>query len=132
MFCAVLSLQLCPTLCDLMDCSSLGSSLHGILQVRILEWVAISFYRGSSQTRDRFCISWIGRPILYQLASWEAIQIETIVKCSKTKKAMILSINRQNPMEGGAWRATVHGVAKSRTRPSDFTFTFHWLLIEFT
>ena len=40
--------QLCPTLCDPVDCSPPGSSLHGILQARILEWVAISFSRGSS------------------------------------------------------------------------------------
>ena len=38
------SLQLCPTLCDLMDCSLLGSSVHGISQARILEWVAISSF----------------------------------------------------------------------------------------
>ena len=37
------SLQLCPTLCDPMDCSPPDSSVHGILQVRIMEWVAISF-----------------------------------------------------------------------------------------
>ena len=40
--------QSCLTLCDPMDCSLPGSSVHGILQVRILEWVAISFSRGSS------------------------------------------------------------------------------------
>ena len=40
------SLQLCPTLYDPMDCSPPGSSVHGILQARILEWVAISFSRG--------------------------------------------------------------------------------------
>ena len=40
------------TLCDTMDCSLPGSSVHGILQARILEWVAISFSRGSSQPRD--------------------------------------------------------------------------------
>ena len=40
------------TLCDPMDCSSLGSFVHGILQARILEWVAIPFSRGSSQPRD--------------------------------------------------------------------------------
>ena len=45
--------QSCPTLCDPMDCSLPGSSIHGILQARILEWVAISFSRGSSQPRDR-------------------------------------------------------------------------------
>ena len=45
--------QSCPTLCDLMEYSLPGSSLHGILQARVLEWVAISFSRVSSQPRDR-------------------------------------------------------------------------------
>ena len=46
--------QLCPTVCDPMDCSLPGSSVHGILQARILEWVTISFSRGSSSwPRDR-------------------------------------------------------------------------------
>ena len=40
-------IQSCPTLCDPMDCSPPGSSIHGIFQARILEWVAISFSRGS-------------------------------------------------------------------------------------
>ena len=44
--------QSCLTLCDPMDCSLPGSSLHRILQARVLEWVAISFSRGSSQPRD--------------------------------------------------------------------------------
>ena len=44
--------QSCLTLCDPMDCSPPGSSVHGFLQARILEWVAISFSRGSSQPRD--------------------------------------------------------------------------------
>ena len=44
--------QLCPSLCDAMDCILPGSSVHGILQARILEWVAILFSRGSSQPRD--------------------------------------------------------------------------------
>ena len=44
--------QSCLTLCDSMDCSPPGSSVHGILQARIPEWVAISFSRGSSQPRD--------------------------------------------------------------------------------
>ena len=44
--------QLCPTLCDPMDCSLPGSSIHGIFQARILEWVANSFSRRSSRLRD--------------------------------------------------------------------------------
>ena len=58
----------CPTLCDPMGCSSPGSSVHGILQARILEWVAMSSPRGSSQPRDLTCVSFIsciGRQILY-------------------------------------------------------------------
>ena len=49
--------QSCPTLCDPMDCSLPGSSVHGILQARILEWVAISFSRVSSQCRDQTWVS---------------------------------------------------------------------------
>ena len=45
-------LQLCPTLCDPMDRSPPGSSVQGILQARILEWVATPFSRGSSQPRE--------------------------------------------------------------------------------
>ena len=48
-----------PTLCDPVVCSSPGSSVHGILQATILEWVAISFSRGSSQPRDWTRISCI-------------------------------------------------------------------------
>ena len=44
-------------LCDPMDCSPPGSSVHGILQARILEWVAISFFRGSFQHRDQTLVS---------------------------------------------------------------------------
>ena len=50
--CMLKSLQSCPTLCDPMDCSSPGSSVHGILQPRILEWVAMPSSTGSSWSRD--------------------------------------------------------------------------------
>ena len=53
--------QLCPILCSPMDCSPQGSSVHGILQASLLEWVAIPFYRGSSQPRDRPQVSCIAR-----------------------------------------------------------------------
>ena len=60
--------QSCPTLSNPMDCSLPGSSIHGIFQARVLEWVAISFSRGSSQPRDQTrisCVSCIGRQIPY-------------------------------------------------------------------
>ena len=49
--------QSCPTFCDPMDYSQPDSSIHGILQARILEWIAISFSRGSSRPRDRTLVS---------------------------------------------------------------------------
>ena len=64
----------CPTPCDPMDYSLPGSSVHGIFQERILEWVAISSL-GSSWPKDRTCVSWascIGRWILYHSATWES------------------------------------------------------------
>ena len=51
-FLCVVVAQLCPTLCDPMDCNLSGFSVHGIFQARILEWVDISFSRGFSQPRD--------------------------------------------------------------------------------
>ena len=70
----VLLTQLCPFLCDLMDYSPPGPSVHGIFQARILEWAAIPFSRGSSWPRDQTCISCIsciGR-ILYHCSTEEA------------------------------------------------------------
>ena len=64
--------QSCSPLCDPMDCSPPGSSVHGIFQARILEWLAISSSRGSSWLRDWTNISCIGRQVLYHWATWEA------------------------------------------------------------
>ena len=59
--------QSCLTLCDPMDCS-LPVSVHGILQTRILEWVAMSFSRGSSQPWDRTQVSCLEGWSLYHLS----------------------------------------------------------------
>ena len=62
------SLQSCPSLCNPVDCSPPDSSVHGILQARTLERLAISFSRGPSQPRDRTHISFtscFGRWVLY-------------------------------------------------------------------
>ena len=66
----VLVAQLCPTLCDPVDCSPPASSVHRLLQARILEWAAVPFSRGSSRPRDqtqvsriadRFFTVWVNR-----------------------------------------------------------------------
>ena len=64
--------QLCPTLCDPMDCSPSGSSAHGILQARIPEWVATPFLQGSSQLRDRTQVSCIAGGFFTLWATREA------------------------------------------------------------
>ena len=68
-------LQLCPTLFDAMECSLPGSSVHGILQARTLEWVTMPSSRGSSRPRDWTCVSFVSytsRQVLYHWATWEA------------------------------------------------------------
>ena len=71
--------QSCLTLCDPMDCSLPSSSVHGIFQARILEWVAIYFSRRSSQTRDwtqvsrivgRWFTIWATREVLLYTKRW--------------------------------------------------------------
>ena len=76
---------LCPTLCDPMDCSLPGCSFLGISQARILEWVAISFFRGSSRPRDWThvsCSSCFGRRMFYHqakgLPTWGKIYYLTV------------------------------------------------------
>ena len=78
--------QSCLTLCDPMDCSPPGSSVHGILQARILEWVAILFFRGcvldffffiTLNIAQFYCGEGNGNPLQYSCL--------------------------ENPMDGGAW-----------------------------
>ena len=65
----------CPTLCDPMDCSLPGFSVHGIFQARVLEWVAISFSRGSSWPRDRTRVSHIVGRYFTHWATREAAKV---------------------------------------------------------
>ena len=81
-------------LCNLMNCSLPGSSVHRILQGRILEWVAIPFSRGSSRPRGQThisCISCIGKQILYHWTTWEytltyiqTLMLTYILTCTRT------------------------------------------------
>ena len=69
--------QSCPTLCDPMDYSLPGSSVHGIFQARVLKWVAISFSRGSSGPRDQTQVSHIvGR----RFTVWAMTNLDSILK----------------------------------------------------
>ena len=135
--CACSVTQLCLTLCDPMDCSPPGSPVHGIFQARILEWVSVSFSRGSS--RDQTHISCIGRRILDYSATWKAL-LDISVQMHRTSHVVLVVKNPpanagdirdeglthglgrspggehgnplqysclENPMDRGAWRASV-------------------------
>ena len=86
---------MCPILCDPMDCSPPGSSVHGILQARILEWVAISFCKGSSQPRDRTRVSCIAGRRFILWATREAPKQKILNWVQK--KIYRFHINSPNP-----------------------------------
>ena len=102
------SLQSCPTLCDPMDCSPPGSSVHEILQARILEWVVISFSRGSSWPRDQTQVSCTGAGFFTVWATREACGGRSIAKLSGFLLGHRGAL--QNYKEWGDWyESHVHG-----------------------
>ena len=67
-------LQSCPILCNPMNCSLPGSSVHEIFQAGILDWIDISYSKGSSRPNDETCISFtscFGKQILYLCTTWK-------------------------------------------------------------
>ena len=105
--CAVLSHQSCLTLCDLMDCSPPGSSVLGILQARILEWVTISYSRGSSWPRDWTnisCISCIaGRFFTCWAMGWEEVSFYSLKNKKEGIKTNTEWIKKQLQSPELAW-----------------------------
>ena len=89
----VLVTQSCPVLCDPVDCSLLGSSDHGILQARILEWIAISFSRGSPQPRDQIHTSCIEGSFFTIWATRKALRMRYLQKII----SRLCSLTSSNP-----------------------------------
>ena len=86
--------QSCPTVCDPRDCSLPGTSVHGILQARVLEWVAMPSSRGSSQPRDqtqishiadRFFTIWATREAVTQWTKFLFLQKSSVLKEERSK-----------------------------------------------
>ena len=106
--CCAQSLQSCPTLWDAMDCSPPGSSVHGILQARILEWVAMLSSRGSFQHRDWtlvFCVSCIAAA---------AAAANSLQSC----------LTLWDPMDCSLPGFSIHGILQART--------LEWVAISFS
>ena len=94
--------QSCLTLCDPMECSPPGSSVHGIFQARTLEWFAISSSRGSSWPRNWNQVSCIGRWILYLWVTQKVLSLVSIylyMLCSKMyDKCKFPLFKKSNPL----------------------------------
>ena len=98
-----------------MDCSPPGSSVHGISQARILEWVAISFSRRSSWSRDQTHISCIGQQILYHWVTREVLAAAKLLQSCPTLC---------DPIEGNPPGSAVPGILQART--------LEWVAIPFS
>ena len=140
--------QSCPTLRDLMDCSLPGSSVHEISQARILEWVAISCSRGSSQPRGGAQVSCIGRWILHRQRHLESPFQPLVIKRSFASSHPVGSVWKEreklhhiqnflssyrltlcclvskscltlcDPVDCGPSGSSAHGISQVRTFPS--------------
>ena len=123
----MLVIQLYLTLCNPMDWGPPGSSVHGILQARILEWVAISFSKTHPGSTCRMVSSQSKGRTLEMYASRQQAFFSHLLRGSTGEGSgnPLQYSCLENPMGGGAWWAATHGVARSQTRLSDFTFTFH-------
>ena len=106
--CQVLVTQSCLTLCDPMDYSSPGSSVHGISQARILEWVAISFSRGSSWPRDGTQVFWIAGRFFTVWATREAQNVPSHPSDSFSFLPYIQPDSISQPCNGFASREMEH------------------------
>ena len=110
-------LQSCLTLCDPKDCSPLSSSVHRILQARILDWVAISSFRGSSQPRNQTgiaCISYIVRKILFNWALQKLAAAKSLQLCPTL----------YDPTDGSPPGSPIPGILQART--------LEWVAISFS
>ena len=113
--CSWVHTQSCPTLWNLMDCSLLGSSIHGISPAWILEWVAMSSSRGFAQPRDPIhvsCVSCIGRWVLYHYPR--------LITCLAAQSCPALC----NPMDCSQPGSSVYGISQAKI--------LEWVAISFS
>ena len=109
--CMCLVAQSCPTLWDPMDCSPPGSFVHWILQARMLEWVAISFSRGSFLPRDWIQVSCIAGRFFIIWATKESLFVSIPPLCGGEGNHSLFQHSCLGNLTGGeAWWAEVYGI----------------------
>ena len=116
----VLVIQLCPTLCNPIDCSPPGSSVHGIFQARILEWVVMPFSRVSSWPRGQTQVSCIVRRFFTIWATREA----QITHAATAAKSLQSCPTLCDPIDGSPPGSPVSGILQARM--------LEWVAISFS
>ena len=119
LFFACTCVQQCPTLCDPMDCSSSGFSVHEILQARIPKWVAISSSRASSWSRNRThisCTSCIGKQVLYPCTTKEVLLSKIQIRSDQSLSRVRLFVT--------PWIAARQASLSITNSQSSITFAF--------
>ena len=109
--------QLCPTLCDSMDCSPPRSSVHGIVQARILGWVAISSSRGSSQTRDQTHVFYVSYTAGRIFTHWAIREAPVSLKQPNTRINLVplkASVDNLVFIGNDAWSLCLSSVREDR------------------
>ena len=101
--------QLCPILCDAMDCSLLGSTIHGIFQARTLERAAISFSRGSSQPRARTQVSRIVECRFTVWATREVLGRKVMTNLDGMLKSRDITVNKCLSSQGYGFSIVMYG-----------------------
>ena len=122
--------SLCPTLCNSEDCNPPGYSVHGIPHARILAWVSISFSTGWLMLAGLLLILLQRSHSPHYLTIRNCILFRSMPVVGEGHGTPLQYSCLENPMDGGAWKAAVHGVTEGRTWLSDFTFTFHFHALE--
>ena len=130
--CSAKSLQSCPSLCNPVDCSPQGSSVHGILQARILERVAVPSSRGSSQHRDLTCVFWgsciVGRFFPAEPPGEAHFQVEGGMRCMRfgKQKDSRQSCHSHTTVSHWLMRGSTWLTSSSSSWLSSFHFSLSW------
>ena len=120
--------QSCLTLSDPIDCSLPGSSVHGIFQARVLEWGVTTYLRLLIFLLAVLIPSCDSSSSVYHMM-YSAYKLNKQEPGNGSSSPLQYSCLKNQMGEGACW-ATVHGVTKSWTRLSNFTFTFHFHALE--